>query len=88
MCVEGRTGAWTAVGAGAAMTLLFGTWVGRTQRAGSTVDPCARGGVELEDARVGPRSKAIISAMLAAIRSTVPWSMVNLPSSAATRETL
>ncbi|PKI59753.1 hypothetical protein CRG98_019856 [Punica granatum] len=56
--------------------------VGGTQGARSTVDPCARGGVELEDAPFGPRSRAIISAMLAAIRLTVSWRVVTLPSRA------
>ncbi|OWM89145.1 hypothetical protein CDL15_Pgr026308 [Punica granatum] len=64
---------------------LSGAWVGGTQGAGSTVGLCARGGVELEDARLGLLSKAIISAMLEANRSTVPWRVVTLPSSVAMR---
>ncbi|PKI63135.1 hypothetical protein CRG98_016467 [Punica granatum] len=57
--------------------------VGSAQGEGSAVDPRARGGVELDHVRFGPRSKAIISAMLMAIKSIVPWSVATLSSSAA-----
>ncbi|PKI49803.1 hypothetical protein CRG98_029780 [Punica granatum] len=72
------------VGAGAAATSPSGARVGGAQGVGSTVDSCARGGMEFEDVLFGPRSKAIILAMLAAIRSIVPWSIATLPTSAAT----
>ncbi|OWM91600.1 hypothetical protein CDL15_Pgr022349 [Punica granatum] len=49
-----------AVDAGATAKSLCGTWVSGTQGAGSTIDPCARGGVELEDTQFGPPSKAVV----------------------------
>ncbi|OWM90075.1 hypothetical protein CDL15_Pgr000862 [Punica granatum] len=88
-CGWKRSAVWTVdtcagvVGAGAMSSP--GARVGGSQGVGSTVDPCARGGVEFDDARFRPRSSAIISAMLAAIKSIVPWSIATLPSSTVTR---
>ncbi|OWM90890.1 hypothetical protein CDL15_Pgr027377 [Punica granatum] len=61
---------------GAGASMFSGAWVGGTPGAGSTVGPCPGGGVELEDARFGPLSRASSSAMLAAIWLTVPSSAV------------
>ncbi|OWM68020.1 hypothetical protein CDL15_Pgr017588 [Punica granatum] len=70
-CIGGGMGARMTVGAGAVAMLLICAWVGGTQRAGSTIDQCARGGVELENARFGPLSRAKSSAISAAIWLTV-----------------
>ncbi|OWM77550.1 hypothetical protein CDL15_Pgr016948 [Punica granatum] len=59
--------------------MLSRTWVGGIQEVGSTIGPCPEGGVELEEARFGPLSRANSSAMLvvmlAASWLTVPSSV-------------
>ncbi|PKI49623.1 hypothetical protein CRG98_029984, partial [Punica granatum] len=86
----GVPGSWKAVfiGGGACVgdagaTTFSGAWVGGAYRVGSTVGPSPGGGVELEEARFGPLSRASSSAMLVAIWLTVPsraamraWSFV------------
>ncbi|OWM64094.1 hypothetical protein CDL15_Pgr020705 [Punica granatum] len=59
-----------------------GTWVGGIQEVGSTVGPCLEEGVELEEARFGPLSRANSSAMLV-VMLAASWLIV--PSSAAMR---
>ncbi|PKI67069.1 hypothetical protein CRG98_012533 [Punica granatum] len=56
---------------------------GELEQVGSTVGPCPEGGVELEDARFGPLSRANSSAMLVVMLAT---SWLTVPSSAAMRE--
>ncbi|PKI32732.1 hypothetical protein CRG98_046877, partial [Punica granatum] len=66
MCSEDRKaagGRGTAVGAGGG---------GYGPGVGSVIGPCLGGGVELEEARLGPLSRASSSAMLVAIWLTVP----------------
>ncbi|OWM77028.1 hypothetical protein CDL15_Pgr010116 [Punica granatum] len=85
MCSEDRKG-WTvdvcSVG-GAGASTFSGAWFGGAHGVGSIVGPGPGGGVELEEARLGPLSKASSSAMLVAIWLTVPsraamraWSLV------------
>ncbi|PKI65575.1 hypothetical protein CRG98_014075 [Punica granatum] len=76
---------WAAVvcvvgGAGA--SVFSGTWVGGIQDVGSAVGPYPEGGVELEDARFGPLSRANSSAMLV-VMLAANW--LTVPSSAAMR---
>ncbi|OWM90860.1 hypothetical protein CDL15_Pgr010671 [Punica granatum] len=75
--VNGWAAAVCVVG-GAGASVFFGTWVGGIQDVGSTVGPCPEGGVELEDARFGPLSRAnnfaMLVVMLAANWLTVPLS--------------
>ncbi|OWM72874.1 hypothetical protein CDL15_Pgr023279 [Punica granatum] len=61
---------------GAGASMFSGAWVGGIPGAGSTVGPCSGGGVELEEARFGPLSRASSFAMLAAIWLTVPSRVV------------
>ncbi|XP_031374108.1 uncharacterized protein LOC116188775 [Punica granatum] len=77
--VKGCTVDVCSVG-GAGASVLFGTWVGGIQGVRSTVGHCPSGGVELEDARFDPLSRAnssaMLAVMLAANRLTVPSSAV------------
>ncbi|OWM67444.1 hypothetical protein CDL15_Pgr027201 [Punica granatum] len=57
---------------GAGASTFSGAWVGGAHGVGSTVGPGLEGGVELEEARLGPLSKASSSAILVAIWLTVP----------------
>ncbi|PKI67281.1 hypothetical protein CRG98_012298 [Punica granatum] len=68
--VTGGGGILTRWTAGACITSalsLSGAWVGRTQGFRSTVGLYPGGGVELEEARFGPLSKAMSSAMFPAM---------------------
>ncbi|OWM73947.1 hypothetical protein CDL15_Pgr009133 [Punica granatum] len=67
---------------GAGASVFSGTWVGGIQDVGSAVGPCPEGGVELEDARFGPLSRANNSAMLVV---TLAANWLTVPSSAAMR---
>ncbi|PKI48380.1 hypothetical protein CRG98_031233 [Punica granatum] len=53
---------------------LSKTWVDGTHGDGSTIGPFLGGGLELEEARLGPRSKAMNSAMSVAVLLIVPSS--------------
>ncbi|OWM75164.1 hypothetical protein CDL15_Pgr012650 [Punica granatum] len=79
--VNGWAAAVCVVG-GAGASVLSGTWVGRIQDVGSAVGPCLEGGVELEDARFGPLSRANSSAMLVVMLAA---SWLTVPSSAVMR---
>ncbi|OWM80229.1 hypothetical protein CDL15_Pgr012360 [Punica granatum] len=52
---------------GARASTFTGAWTGGAHGVGSTVGPGPSGGVELEEARLGPLSRASSSAMLVAI---------------------
>ncbi|PKI61600.1 hypothetical protein CRG98_017975 [Punica granatum] len=79
--VNGWAAAACVVG-GAGASVFSGTWVGGIQGIGSIVGPCPGGGVELEDARFGPLSRANSSAMLVVMLAA---SWLTVPSSAAMR---
>ncbi|OWM73808.1 hypothetical protein CDL15_Pgr012371 [Punica granatum] len=66
----------------AGASVLSGPWAGEIQEVGSTVGPCPEGGVELEDARFGPLSRANSSTILVVILAA---SWLTVPSSAAMR---
>ncbi|PKI46998.1 hypothetical protein CRG98_032623 [Punica granatum] len=76
---------WTAGACIAGASSFSGAWVGGTQGFKSTVGPYPRGGVELEEARFGPLSKTMSSAMLAAIWLIVPLNVVMSPSNVTMR---
>ncbi|PKI32399.1 hypothetical protein CRG98_047210 [Punica granatum] len=68
---------------GAGASTFSGAWIGGAHGVRSTVGPGPGGGVELEEAQLGPLSKASSSAILVAIWLTVPsraairaWSLV------------
>ncbi|PKI70839.1 hypothetical protein CRG98_008730 [Punica granatum] len=61
---------WTAGACITGASSLSGAWVGGTQRLKSTVGPYPGGGVELEEARFGPLSKAMSSAILVRVRES------------------
>ncbi|PKI37331.1 hypothetical protein CRG98_042273, partial [Punica granatum] len=81
--VAGGGGTTEGAGGGGGTSTFSGAWFGGAHGVGSIVGPGPGGGVELEEARFGPLSKASSSAMLVAIWLTVPsraamraWSLV------------
>ncbi|PKI72763.1 hypothetical protein CRG98_006848 [Punica granatum] len=81
----GTLAGWLAGTCIAGASIPSGAWVGGTQGFGSIVGPYPRGGVEFKEARFRPLSKAMSSAMSAAMWLIVPLNMVMSPSNVTMR---